>query len=313
MKRLLLLALLAGLGISLTFISGCDGGKDDKSTGPGTGNPIDSTYVTGLFGGDDLFGTPYESYVLSFALLDSIPGGATPKSTGGFKGLQDGDEEVAITAVGSYSYSNGWHIFQFEATVIDLVTYDTIDVVGIDSVQVLEDGQPVQYPTLWTQMDGLKARTHADLDDRSGYSHGDMHHLVDFSIDTVAGETVITIDGTVHDTLSASGGDDVSWCDIDLTLDQAVINLQVYADNQEGDCPLSGYVTAAVSLEVLCVGEGQGSLDSLSISGTWTITATVNDNNTVTITYSDGTTVWTITESCDGSGSVERSSPFIWL
>jgi hypothetical protein len=37
---------------------------------------------------------------------------------------------------------------------------------------------------------------------------------------------------------------------------------------------------------------------ALSISGTWTITATVNDNNTVT--YTDGTTSWTVTEPCDG-------------
>ena len=39
---------------------------------------------------------------------------------------------------------------------------------------------------------------------------------------------------------------------------------------------------------------------SLQLEGAWTVTVVVNDNNTVTITYSDGTTTWVVTEPCDG-------------
>ena len=306
MKRLLLLSLLLALSISLGTITGCDENKGTDSAGTGNDYASDSAIISDFFGDDDIFGTPFEAFALSFALLDSIPVGAAPKSAGGLKALQDENEQVTITAVISYIYSGGWHIFEFEATVVDLIAYDTIDVVGIDSVQLLDDGQPVQYITPETQMDELRARTHADLDDRSGESHGDMHHAVSFAMDT----PVITINGTVHDTLSASSQDEGGSCEVSLTLDQTITNLQMYVGISEGgDCPNSGHVSMTASLDMTCVGLDDGPT-SLSISGTWTITATVNDNNTVTITYTDGTTTWATTETCDGGSG---SSSFLWM
>ena len=44
---------------------------------------------------------------------------------------------------------------------------------------------------------------------------------------------------------------------------------------------------------------GQGSvLDSLNIDGSWTVTVAFH-GATETVTYTDGTTTWSVTESCN--------------
>ncbi len=306
MKRLFLMVSPVVTVVALAWFAGCSDNSTESIVAPESQHSSDSTFITSLFGDDDLFGTAFESYSVSFALLDSIPGGSAPKRSGAIKALDDGDE-VTITAIASYNYSNGWHIFTFEGTVVNVTTHDTVDISGIDSVKVIEDGLPVQFPNETTVIDELHARTHVDMDDRAGTAHGDLHHAVEFSISNVGDDTILTIDGSAHDSLSGSDGDAGDTCELVLTIDQTITNLQIAAESQDGDCPLTGYVAATVSMDINCT---SGSQTTLSISGTWSITATVNGDNTVTITYTDGTTTWATTEPCTGGGS--GSSPFPW-
>ena len=302
MKKRVLLAMFVTLALILTAVAGCDEDEVTNPTEPVV-DPADSAFVTELFN-EEMFMTVFQSMEVSLALLDSIPDVGMRKTAAPMNAFRsDGDStEHTITAIISYDYSNGWHIFEFEATIVDLTEDDTVDIAGIDSVQVLENGEPVEYPTEQTEMDGLKERVHVDWDRRSDTDHGDLNHVVDIVLDSVEVDTIVTVNGTVHDTLLMSELWDSATCELEVSFDQTVTDLQINVTGDE-ECPRDGQIVVMASLDVECIGGSGSDFDSLSISGTWTVTATVNDDNTVTITYTDGTVSWTVTEQCNGSSS----------
>ncbi len=296
MKRFLLLGVFMGLGVAVVFLCGCDEDKD-RTGSHGTVDPADSAFLTDFFTEDGLMADPGEIAEVSFALLEHEFGSSAPKTTASVKALQQGDEIIIINGA-VYSFSDGWHIFDFEATIINQRNNDTVDVVGTDSVQLLENGLPVEIPNESTEMDGLKARAHADWDLRPhGSNHGDIHRAVDIILEVVGADTIIEIDGSAHDTLLLYGDWNNGTCNIDVTLDQTITDLRVYAEGPQ-DCPISGYVSIITSLDVLYVGAGEDP-DTLSISGNWHVTATVNDDSSITFTFSNGTVSWTVTQPCD--------------
>ena len=303
MKRLMLVLLCTLLGLSVILISGCD--KDDDVIGNDntTLTPEDSSMIEDVLQGD-LFDTPLKSLEVSWVLLDHLPEATMPKMSNPAAALGTDTEVLVIIEAGYQGYSDGWHIFNFQAKVTDQLTYDTVDIVGTDSVQIIEAGAPVQYPGPGTVIEGLKERAQADWWTNSDDS-GAIHHRIEIDLDTSGDDTLVTVNGTVDDYLRIHDEDDDWVCDIELGLDQVITDV-VFNVNQESDCPESGQIVQTVTINIHCIGDGQHAGDTLDIHGVWTVTATVNEGeDTVTITFSNGNVSWTVVEPCDGGGTAK--------
>jgi len=295
MKRMVMTG--AACMLALVLVIGCD--EDDSGTNNiGTRDPIDSTFVTEWFE-DDLTDFGFASIDISQELIQHIPGNPVGKEQLGAVALDDPETEVTINLVGDYSYSNGWHIFDFEATLVDHDSDDTVDIDGVDSVQVLTSGTPVQSPDETTPIDGLKARAVVDFDVRNDDGQGSIHHRIDLDVDTDGGaDTTLIINGSTNDALSGSETTSLGECDASVTEAATITNLRIDADAEDGDCPEAGTIVVVATVDVQCVGSGDPP-ETLDIDGTWTTTAVVNGNNTVTITWTNGIVSWTHTEDCD--------------
>ncbi len=304
MKRFIFLTLAFSICFGLIWISGC---SDDKSAGvdPAAGpEPVDSNFMNDIFG-EELLMNSIHSIEVSLALLDSIPG-ATVKENGGLSlSVMEGEQEIIITAIGSYSYENGWHVFQFDAIVVDLEFNDTTAVSGLDSVRVSFEGSPLQFPNSQSEMDELLARAHARWNSLpDSLNNAAIHHRLDVSLDFLNNnDTLINLAGTVSDTISIQDSLEQSFCQLELTLNQTMTNFQFYPSSSDTVCPESGSTTATVTLNVACTG---GAFDTLNVDGTWTISATINDDNSVTITFTNGIVSWTVTEPCGGGVAAKR-------
>lgn len=306
MKKLILAAMLmAGLVLAL---AGC---SDDETTTNSTDNGLtaqEREFVANIVG-DDVFGDALQSTALSTILLSTIVSGAPARSVPAVQGLADPVTEIIIDEVGSYTYSGGWHIFEFSATLVGAGADDTVDADGIDSVQVLVDGTPQQIITETLEIDELRARAHVDWVERSGQGDGAIHHSLDIAIEPSGSDTLITIDGSIYDTLQAVEVDDSATCDLSLATDQTIDSLAIRSDAGPDDCPETGHVSSTVTITADCVGTGGSNPDSLSISGTWTVTAQVNSDNTVTVTFTGANASWSVTEPC-GSSAPGRITGF---
>ena len=223
MKRFLVLTLAFAIGLTLTLMMGCS--DDDAAVNPDqtTPEPQDSAFLN-EFIGDEMLSRAFQSIPLSLELLKASPSATSKAVPTALESLGDDDEEIIIESILSYTYTDGWHIFDFEATVVDLVSLDTVDVAGTDSVQILENGTPVREPVDSNAIDGLRARAHIDWDLRGESNQGNLNHRIDVILDPGLIDTIVTIDGSVHDTIDIAGTDDDGRCEVFAALDQATPN-----------------------------------------------------------------------------------------
>ena len=298
------LALVAGL-----IVTACD--RSDTVTDPVVeqNTSTDSTLVSNTVG-DRMMDAPFQTIDLSAKLLESVPGNSPVSrlaaNTAGSE-VREGDDLI-ITAVLSYSYANGWHVFAFEAVAVNHVQTDTVDIAGTDSVRVLVDGQPVQRVDDTMAIDGLLARAHLTWTARSGHGDGAVHHSLDVMAQPMGLDTLVTIDGYAHDTITGIELTDSARCALDLSYDMIISDLQVRVPEIDGDCPESGDLSVSVGLTAECVAQTGTPPDSVSVRGTWTVTAHVNEDNTITLTFADGILFWRKTIGCgDNSTTATRS------
>lgn len=278
----------------------------------------DSSFVSDFFAGEDLMENIFKSFDVSFALLeDTVMYGTSRLPNAGFA-AGDGYDTLIIGDY-TYAYSGGWHIFDFNAMVISqwwwdtLQHVDTTDLYGWDSVQTLVGGQPVQYPTM-DNLSGMTVHAHVNWWGRNMADSGVIHHAVAAVINSSnPPDTIVTFNGTANDTIWESE----SWmngeCEVYAAVNQTVTDLTMNMTDTTGDCPLSGTMSVTATLDVFCFSSGQQGTDSLSINGTWSIDATVNQDNTITVTYNDGTTSWTATGPCNGGAAAGVSNRSPWM
>jgi len=294
------------------FVLGCSD-DDEKVTNPASIDPEDSTFVQDAFDGD-IFLEGLQSVDLSLELLNNIPVPLAPKYEQGSRLLIDDDEEIVISSINSYNYSEGWHIFSFDALVVNVVEPDTVWIMGSDSVQVSLEGTAIQNYTPESDFDLLQQRVHAHWRDTpfigailASTEEGHIHHRLGIDIEVIAPDTFITANGTVYDTLinHEESMDDV--CDMTAILSQTLTNLQMDVTSTDG-CPESGTVVVAANLDVECV-DYEDPPNTFTLNGNWVVTATVNGNGTITVTFSNGVVSWSITDTCGGPTSTAISRP----
>jgi hypothetical protein len=297
MKRKTLLAAVLLLGLAITLLLGC-GEEEDEITGNGGGLLIGDTLAPEFqfvseFLGEGSMEFVFHSLEMTMVLVDSIPGGGAPAKAGQPASLMPQEESLIVESY-TYTYANFWHIFAFEAIVVDELTSDTIvDVSGIDSFQVLVNGDPVQYPG--PLFNGLNIRSHFDWMESSGFASGHSDHSLNLTAAPVGIDTAITITGSVYDSLGMYVSDGQTQCLLDMAIELTLSELTFIGFMDE--CPTAGSASSTVRLDLSCEGGGSG-YDSLNVNGTWTMTATVS-GDVITVSYSDGTTSWTVSGPCD--------------
>jgi hypothetical protein len=313
MKRMMFLLFTGLLALSAAFMMGCeedaavtDGGDQTILT------PEDSTIVEDMLS-EDMLSTTLDALGLSWELVDYIPGAGAPKFAGSSLALAGGNEEMLIQDAGYQGYSNGWHIFDFTAIAVDnyvyqeVQYYDTVFIGGWDSIQVIADGVPIQYPNDQTVIDELKERAHVNWEDNDGDHSGSIDHLIDADMTYVLGDTILTLNGTADDQLYSGENRDWGACDITVTLDQTINHL-VFNVNSTSDCPESGSISSTSTIDAFCTGLGANVGDTLDVSSSWLVTATINEGlGTVTVTFASGGVFWSVTKPCD-EGSGQASS-----
>jgi len=279
--------LLAACG--LVLLSGCE--SSDKATTPLTpGNNNDANFQ---FVSDEVVdGQAFEGVDLSLdltgSLIDSISSGAPTRALWSVKPAIDGGELV----IQSYSYSlqGTWHIFQVSGFVALYSPVDTLDLVGMDSIQLLSNEAPITYPD--ETMDGFQYRltfnvwSRTDIDSASGH-HDVQIRLVDSATANLSAE--------MGENIRFHHSDSVATCDVSLA--NSLQATDVLIDFGSGGCPLGGSVvlTSAISLDC----QGTGGNFSTSVDGVWTIRGHF-DGVTEDFTVTNGNTVWTSSEPCGG-------------
>ncbi|KAA3636800.1 MAG: hypothetical protein DWP97_02015 [Calditrichaeota bacterium] len=303
MKRYLLLTVFGLLSLGLTII-GCDSSDSSNESNPLIGDTSSENFqFVQDEVGEGAFNTIGYSLDLSFDFIDQIPGAPTsPKQ----KNLVSYSASDSVQSNHQYTYDtlNGWHIFQFEATIYE--DTDVISIAGTDSIQVTIDGDPMRYPD--STMNGIKIRNWFEFDVNSDDdAHGEGHHSYDIDATQYEVDGTGSIDGMTEEYLSVYTADSNATCTLLVENNVTINDVILMVDSPDDGCPQSGSVVVSSGLSLNCTGNGEGGLSSLSIDGTWTMTAQFNGTSE-TYTFSDGTTTWTITEPCDDPQTI--SSPF---
>ena len=295
MKRFLLLALVGGILFGLVI--GCD--SDDKSTdnslAVGDTNSIEFQFVSDFLG-EQSFDELNWTIDLTFDLLGSIPGEQAPKFKEISSFASGTQEEVLVLDSADYQHTNGWHIFEFYATVMG--DEDTTDVAGIDSVRTMVNGVPTQTPDI--TLNELSIRAHYNWENRQGLGNGSGDHSLDLDGTVLVSGSQVVVNGASTDGLVLHLEDGTTVCDLEVSNSVTATALAFRVDVDE--CPTSGTFQVTSTVSLACTGQGDSELDSLNINGSWVVTAVFN-GNLITITYSDGTTAWTITDICGDSST----------
>ncbi|MDH3892499.1 MAG: hypothetical protein OEV49_15650 [candidate division Zixibacteria bacterium] len=314
MKRLMFLLLTGLLAICTAFMLGCE--EDAAITDDGGNHtiltPEDSSMVEDMLT-EDMLSTPLDALGVSWELVDHIPGAQGAKFSGTSLALGTDEEEMIITDAGYEGYSDGWHIFHFAAVAVDQYSYggvdyyDTVFIGGWDSIQVIADGVPIQYPNDQTVVEGLNERAHVNWEDNDDEHTGSLNHIIEADMSYVEGDTILTLNGSTDDQIYSGENREWGVCDITMTLDQTITNL-VFNVNVEGDCPESGTISSISSIDAFCTGLDANAGDTLDVNSSWTVTATINEGEgTVTVTFTSGAISWTVTEPCDEGGAQATS------
>lgn len=297
MKRFIWLAFALSGGLILTLAIGCS--STDSPTGNmqvGDTTSAGFQFVEENFNGEDVlnnfeFGLEVSSRLLAEA---GVPVASSRNGALASAGVND----VIINSILDWEFTaDRWWVFDFEATIseTDSGVVTQISVAGIDSVQLLLDGVAIDSSEVALGFDALKARAHVNWADLAQTVTAAAHHRVDFSAAEVGNDSLITIAGSVDDTVTLVWAGQDYECSLEMSSNQAVDNLVVLI-SASGDCPQSGSLSAVATIDLLCYGLGASQFNELDVNGTWTMTAQVNENQSATITYSDGTTAWVITE-----------------
>jgi|GEM_PF-2356861 len=283
----------------LALIWGCSG-DDNRIVAPSKPSAQDSAFIESLFG-SEVVAAGYQTIPVSLALVSQIPSkngpAGLPKSPAAFPGINS----VVIKSIDSYTYANGWHIFNFGAAARAADWNDTLVLQGTDSIRILSGGLAVAHPDSATAIDMLLERVHVTFRSISDGAIGALHHADTVSLIFTGDDTLAVIDGRAADTSFLYYDTDSSRCEVELRAIRTVTDLRTTTAAEAGDCPLGGTVAMRVRVYAQDIGIVKPPMDTtVMMNETWTLDAVVADDHAVTITYSNGAGSWSRTSDCKG-------------
>ncbi|HOP06379.1 MAG TPA: hypothetical protein PLF13_03715 [candidate division Zixibacteria bacterium] len=295
MKRLSFLTVTAIILLGLLWAVGCDDSDDSvgSSLPEGDTNDINYQFMTSEVFDEQFLSGIDLSLLMSTMLIDSIPNVTAVGHTLSPALSMDEDDNIFINT-GSYANENGWHVFNVDGYMViyDWNSNDTIDFVGIDSIQVLANDSVKYVPD--STIDELRYRVHIDMDSRSDNLSRSAVHSV--NMERIAGgDDMVEINGTFVESAEAEVSDGTTTCS--LMFGSNVTANGIELDLSADDCPQAGSLSATVTVNLSCAGSNSSQLD---VNGTWTVTASYN-GVTEKVVISDGTNQWTHVEDCGGN------------
>jgi hypothetical protein len=296
MKKLLLMLLALALAIGLIVVIGCSDDDDETPAGPTVGDPNDPEFmIASEMLGEDFIEHDFTILTLSILLTDYIP--APGKSGKKTPFRVTGITQVPDSLSYEYSYSDYWHIFAVYARFVEPQgeTNDTLIYTGTDSLRFGNASGPMPYPDETTTAFDIRAHLDAAISTEGGYIEVASHASFDMA---VAIFQPFVINGTSSDTVEAYFETVDTACVVAMTSNQTATNLTIspYGD----ECPTAGTLNVAATLDIDCLVGDPGT--PLVFSSAWNVLFTFS-GTTITITYTNGNTVWTVTAMCDGSAS----------
>lgn len=294
MKRLIGLVLMTILAMGLVWLPGCD--KESTSPKLKTGDTTDAGFlVMKELLGDGVMGQDRGMINIALELTNQIPGAPTPLPAP-FKNSVPGDSIL----VNSYTYLQFWHIFACSVFASDGSDYFIFT--GIDSLRFANADGFVRYPD--STVNAMNTRYHFLVAAELGASTAMMTDHGSWDI-TGEWDNFMRINGHSADTVDFHlVKNDTAYCNIGMTVGQTINNL--YLDSVAMDdkgCPPSGSIAMIASLTMECVNVPNA--DSLNVEGRWTAAFNFHDPS-MTVSFSDGTTLWTVTDECRDSGGATK-------
>ncbi|MCB2230847.1 hypothetical protein KQH82_09055 [bacterium] len=303
MKRLTFASLLFLMPV-LVAVVGCNS-RNDSPTGSdlqvGDTTSAVFEFIDSTINGTDVIedlGIPLN---LSLALFQTLPGGSSSARQGGSIAL-GAQDSVEIGGVSSWDWTDdNWLVMQFEATIIEQNELGTseVSVGGIDSVQFLIGDAVRDSASMWSDSswNGIRVRMHGQVAGSDGASSfdGGAHRQLEILGDYGGNDSLGIVTAMSRDTLTFDLSDDSGSCEIMLVDHPTVSGLVMNV--VEGECPRAGSISRTAGLSLDC--QSADGLQQLNIDGTWTVSVVVNPDLSITLSYTDGTTQWTVTRQCE--------------
>jgi hypothetical protein len=286
-----LAVMFAGL---MLIAAGCSSSDTDSNPLiPGNNNDANFQFIEEEVVSEQAFEGIELSLDLAGELIDSIPGAApTRKRFYAEPAIENG---TLVIESYSYSFQNNWHVFQVSGYVAIDFPVDTLDLTGIDSIQIMTDGVPQQVPDDFVNSFAFNA--HFDVWSRTSSDSISADHQVTATlIDT----SLIGIDADLGENIHFTRSDSLGSCDVDLA--NTFQATDIVMDFEGSGCPQSGTIVITTAVQFDCQGNQQNPW-SLSLDGVWTITGTYDGQNE-NFTFTDGTNVWSASEPCGGSSPI---------
>lgn len=298
MKRFFISGILIMLGAGLIFMLSC-GDDDTTSSDLKQGDPNDPAFqIVSALTGEGNFEFNLNLLEISFDLIErQFPvikraSKRTVSDQGGLDSLKY-----------SYSTSGYWHIFACTAYVTDEdMTYYYFE--GIDSLRFADDEGYVYHPVL-DEATSMNMRAHFAVTIEGADVQGHIHSHGALDLDGSVDTEDFTVNGQSADSVELLITEDTASCIFAMYLNQTVTDVFIDAVVQNGEgCPLSGSINLNFSITAEC--EGVGDVDALGVEGAWAARF-IFSQGSMTATYENATTRWTVTEPCRDSGAARLS------
>jgi len=312
MKSRAVLLLLAVAACCLMVAGGCS--DDDESSPTGgvtTGDPNDSSfqYVQENFAESDEFFDFGGDVEIALALIDATTGidlSKSPGRTGPLTALAAQEDTVISTVINSWQFTQDrWLVIDFSLTLLEIECEQTvcdtseIMVAGIDSIRFLEDGVALDTSEVGPNLNGLIQHAHVmyNVDEGGGNTiSADSERLLTITVGVNNNDSLLQGDVVINESVEIVSNEGTGSCTIQLTRSQVVDGMIVNTmDDSEGSCPLAGSASVTDQISVSCIGSGQDELRTLDIDGTWQVTAVVNQDRSVTVTFTSNNVQWVVT------------------
>lgn len=310
MKRLGLLFIFSALAIGFGAMVGCSGsGSTDSNLVQGDTTDAAFQIAQDLVGdeGDIIEFTNDVELSLELFFQATSNQSATPGQAGRrIANAASSADSISNIVISDWQFTQeNWFVCSFSATQYE---YDcgefgcdssVANIEGIDSLQFLILGDPLDTAQLSNGFDEVRVRTHVSLggSDEMGDVSADLHRWVNMAEDT-DNDSLVNVNAGSHDTLALAFEGDSASCDIIITENGAIDNIVVLAYDGSGECPRSGSASKTATISLACLGTSE--LEQLDIEGAWTVNADVKTDGSVQVSYTDGTTQWVTTIEAGG-------------
>jgi hypothetical protein len=292
MKKVLLIMLALTVVVGLALIVGCSDDDDEKlPTGPIAGDPDDPEFImvndiisNGILDNDAI--------LLQLASLLALN---TVKSDQTVPFKIAGPDQSLDSLDFTYSYSEFWHIFDVYARFVDTDVNppDTLIYIGTDSIRFLSLEGPVQD---YASAIGMDIVSHFDID--VIFEDGYALITTDAGFNLMAtGIYTAVVSGTATDSLYLMATDADTVCEMSMTTTQTTSALEL--NTGDVDCPTGGSIVVDAGVEISCTADTA----SMDYSSSWHVVVTFGEGQ-VTLTYTSGNTIWTVTEPCNTKNSI---------